>query len=42
MTRSELHIQFAGLQDFLLKIGTVLYALQNDLSAIEAFLQPVP
>jgi hypothetical protein len=38
LTPFALHIQFKGLQDFLMKIGTVIYALQNDLESIEAFL----
>ncbi len=37
LTPSTLHIQFQGLQDFLMKVGSVVYALQNDLDAIEAF-----
>ena len=37
LTPSSLHIQFQGLQDFLMKVGSVVYALQNDLEAIEAF-----
>ena len=38
LTPSTLHIQFQGLQDFLMKVGSVVYALQNDLEAIAAFL----
>ena len=37
LTPNTLHIQFQGLQDFLMKVGSVVYALQNDLEAIEAF-----
>lgn len=39
LTPTTLHIHFRGLQDFLLKIGAVVYALQNDLEAIEAFVE---
>lgn len=42
LTPSSLHIQFGGLQDFLLKIGAVVYALQNDLETIEGFLASRP
>jgi len=37
LTPNTLHIQFRGLQDFLMKVGSVVYALQNDLEAIEVF-----
>jgi hypothetical protein len=38
LTPTTLHIQFEGLQDFLVKIGAVIYALQNDLEVIDQFL----
>lgn len=39
LTKTTLRIEFQGLQDFLQKIGTVVYALQNDLEVIEAFIE---
>jgi hypothetical protein len=38
LTVSSLHIRFGGLQDFLMKIGILVYALQNDLESLERFL----
>ncbi len=39
LTSSSLHINFQGFEDFLTKVGIVVYALQNDLDSIETFLE---
>ena len=39
LERSELRIAFAGTQDFLQKVGAVIFALQNDYERISEFLE---
>ena len=38
LTPTELKITFAGTDDFLQKVGALVYALQNDLEAVSEFI----
>jgi hypothetical protein len=42
LTRNRLTIDFRGTEDFLAKIGAMVFALQNDYEAIQAFLETEP
>ena len=39
LTATELKIVFRGTEDFLQKIGALVYALQNDLEAVSEFIE---
>ena len=39
LTRSSLHIDFAGTEEFLAALGAVVYALNNDYEAVRAFIE---
>ncbi len=39
LSRGELRIGFFGTEDFLQKVGAVVFALQNDLEKIESFIE---
>jgi hypothetical protein len=42
LSPSRLNIEFSGTQDFLQKLGAVMFALQNDYDSISAFLEAQP
>jgi len=39
LTPRRLTVEFAGAQDFLEKVGSVIFALQNDFDAVRAFIE---
>jgi len=42
LTRSSLHIEFAGVDEFLGAVGALIYALHNDLEKIRDFIEHPP